>query len=217
MLVEFAGCGEPRPSYYQSLRQTRQGKNLLWGRVLRADGTPVAGALVRIGRILPRGVEYNTTTTESDGFYTYDLEANYDTGGDFVLSMNPEYGPIHEPIVPAVVQTQKGKRQPAVDFILRGTGTVVGKVVDDLGKPVGFMPLVVPDVPGNSSSNEVGWTMTDQQGHFTMTVPAGKPYIETRPDGSRPWKQVGKLVSVQAGQRAFVRLTAPRLTVIDQL
>lgn len=149
------------------------------GRVLQADGTPVAFANVRLFtndacpspegvQIIPVGI--TTKSADANGAYSFDyLAANQ--FGSSLLAIDPE----SEQSRTVPFQVQRDGQRLSVDVVLLGRGTFKGRTLDESGKPIGGTNLRLVSLTDQSQYGLV----SAADGTFSIAgIPVGQLVVE---------------------------------------
>jgi hypothetical protein len=142
------------------------------GRILRADGSPVPFASVRLfypctggDRVVWVGISQKSA--DASGRYQWD----YVVGGPRLLAVDPETEDSRD----VQFNIARNGQKLNVDLVMLGRGTVTGRVLDEAGKLLKDTKIRVTSLTDNSAYAAT----TDASGRFTIDrVPVGNVFIE---------------------------------------
>lgn len=146
---------------------------LVSGRVLNADGTPVAFANVRLFALLscgiePRWVGISSKPADANGRYQFDYVTKLP---ERILAVNQETGESRN----VRFDVQRSGQHLNVDIVFLGRGTFAGATFDERGRPLASTAVRVSSLTDGSQYG----TTTDAAGRFAIPgVPVGNFFVE---------------------------------------
>lgn len=167
MLLRIIGFLSPAAFFWSA---NVEGKTLkLTGRVIAADGHPVAGDLQVVTG--PPYVRARSFWTDSQGRFSINVEAEPRL---LVVAKAAGY-------ISAEREIASAGQELSLDFVLQPAGQVSGRVVDDNGRQVAGA-LVRVHYPGEFRrlvfDQEAGNVRSDDLGYFTVpAVAQGRPFV----------------------------------------
>jgi len=118
------------------------------GRVVRADGQPIAGARVRVLMVPSPSTSMGDATTDEDGRYaiigTWPLPFRLAASKSGYTTA--QYGERRGSEPGETITMKPGDIRERVDFVLRRHSAIVGRVLDEYGEPLDGVVVVVHQV-----------------------------------------------------------------------
>jgi len=141
---------------------TLRGGTLARGRVLDADGKPIAGALVAVSFSPEQPPAGQRVATDGQGRFRWSLPENWPAA----YASRPQYVVVQAPgFAPEMKATSPQTGNPPLEFRLQPGRTARGRVVDKDGKPIQGVSVSV--IRWRESYSMLRWSAsTDEEGHF---------------------------------------------------
>lgn len=187
-------------------------EELLAGRVLDLEGSPIAGALLEVEQ---RHAESQSAIGHSGRRFEADDEGRFRVGGlggDLPVTLIVRA----DGYLGSRLDLQLPLQEPLEVRLGRG-GTVFGEVVDDTGRPLAGVALIARvEHPGQGrhvhpSASETAMATSDDDGRFELTaVPVGPVTIGVSPSGGGGRDEI-TVGTIDEGQRVGpLRIEVPR-------
>ena len=175
------------------------------GRVLRADGSPVPFASMRLFYACPKpsgGVAWvgiSSKSADANGKYSWD----YVLRAPRILAVDPETDEFRD----LQFNIARHGQRLNVDIVLLGRGTIQGRTLGEDGKPLKDSAIRISSLTDNSTYGAT----SDADGRFTVArVPVGNVFIEAVNTGAQAQISVSETIPVAGATttRDLVLLTA---------
>ena len=167
--------GQPMPAASVPIEATIGDEGgVLSGRVIRADGTPVAFANVRLFYLLhcgeePTWVGISSKSADEQGRYSWDYVTKLTA--DRIVAIDSE----SEEFRDIRFNVQRNGQRLNVDIVMLGRGTFQGRTLAEDGRPLSRTSIKITSLTDNS---EYGAT-TDDDGRFAIgRIPVGNVLVE---------------------------------------
>ncbi|MCU1382351.1 MAG: LamG domain protein jellyroll fold domain protein [Acidobacteria bacterium] len=182
--------GHAMPAQTLPIETTVDAGGVVSGRVLKADGTPVPNANVRLFYLLtcdiPHWVGISSKWADADGRYSWNLVGN--VLPDRIVAVDEETGEFRD----VRFSLQRSGQRLTVDIVLLGRGTLQGRTLSETGAPLRDSAVRVTSLTDQSQYAAT----TDADGRFSIArIPVGNILIEA--------------VNVAAKARTFVSQAIP--------
>jgi len=181
--ILFGLAGQQAPRDAAAAAQAPKGTAVIRGRVV-APGTrtPIPGARVTLSGTAEFRFPLRSVYADSAGRF----EFRELPGGRFSLSGTPlQYQLQFLPGPRTEIAVSDGQTVEGVELPLVRAGGIVGRLVDDMGQPVGGVSLQAQKVGEQSGMGSFASLMSDELGRFRLFhMSSGSYYLVARPQGA---------------------------------
>jgi hypothetical protein len=165
--------GHAMPAETRPIETTMEAGGVISGRVLQADGTPVANADLRLFYLLtceePRWVGISQKPADDTGHYSWNFVGN--TLPQRIVAVDPATDEFRD----VRFNIQRNGQRMTVDLVLLGRGTVQGRTLAQDGTPLRDSVIRITSLTDQSQYG----AKTDVDGKFAISrIPVGSILIE---------------------------------------